>query len=53
MDSNFEIDNWDIEIVAVNNTDLVEFKAQNKITKKAPQINSIQNNYKFNYQYYM
>lgn len=29
-----EIDNWDIEIVAVNNMDLVEFKAQNKITKK-------------------
>jgi hypothetical protein len=29
-----EIDNWDIEIFELNNTDFVEFKAQNKITKK-------------------
>lgn len=29
-----EIDNWDIEITAVINTDFVEFKGYNKITRK-------------------
>ncbi len=29
-----EIENWNIEIIKVNQSDLVEFKAKNKITKK-------------------
>lgn len=29
-----EIENWNIEIIKVNQSDVVEFKAQNKITNK-------------------